>query len=250
MATWDGNQTTTMWGNHGEADVFKFAQNHVANSFRGFNPSEDTLDLTGFGHQITWDELSESISISHWTYQPDEAPGRNLSTVAVDLSQWGGGTVTMEWIDGHISLTDLKGAIKFLTPLDGTDANDSLVGSGSVDIISGLDGDDSIDGGAGADRITGGAGDDRLTGGAGDDTFVFAGGHGDDSITDWTKGANTIDLSALGVTAYTDLELEQAGDDVVIDLSDHGGGFITLVRTELDDISADSFIFADAVDGV
>ncbi|MFH7027521.1 MAG: M10 family metallopeptidase C-terminal domain-containing protein [Heteroscytonema crispum UTEX LB 1556] len=48
---------------------------------------------------------------------------------------------------------------------------------------------------AGNDRITGGAGNDRLTGGAGSDRFVISSGFGTDTITDFTKGQDLIELS-------------------------------------------------------
>lgn len=58
--------------------------------------------------------------------------------------------------------------------IDGTDGDDSLVGTGVVDRIDGKGGDDSIVALDGNDLIVGGAGTDAMDGGAGDDTYVLS----------------------------------------------------------------------------
>ena len=110
------------------------------------------------------------------------------------------------------------------------------------DMLNGGTGNDTLNGGAGDDTLVGGAGDDDLTGGAGTDTFVFAPGNGDDVITaDFTSATGTItsfsstatvdkiDLSAFGIKEgdMAGLISTRAGN-TVIDLSDYGGGTITI----------------------
>ena len=101
-----------------------------------------------------------------------------------------------------------------------------------------------VEGGGGDDTITGLAGDDTLTGGEGADTFVFAAGHGADTITDFTVDTDKIDLSALvAITEFSQLTI--ADDDngnAVIDLSAHGGGTITLTGVSTSDLDADDFV--------
>lgn len=69
--------------------------------------------------------------------------------------------------------------------------------------VTGDAGNDTITGSAKADIISGGAGDDTLTGGLGDDTFVISGvtsaTNGQDSITDFTAGADKIQFSLADV---------------------------------------------------
>ena len=64
-------------------------------------------------------------------------------------------------------------------------------------------------GGSGNDTLFGGSGNDYFWGGLGTNTFKFAAGWGQDTIMDWTSGANSqIDLTALagsGLHAITDL---------------------------------------------
>ena len=95
---------------------------------------------------------------------------------------------------------------------------------GGYDRVFGGEGDDRLDGGSGQDLLLGGEGDDRLTGGAGADTFVFTPDHGTDTITDFTDGDDTIDLSSLeGVAGFEDLNIETYGTTTVIDLTSYGG---------------------------
>ncbi|WP_293129507.1 calcium-binding protein [Microcoleus sp. bin38.metabat.b11b12b14.051] len=87
--------------------------------------------------------------------------------------------------------------------INGTNGNDNLTGTPSNDTISGLRGNDILNGGGGNDiliggkgfdTLNGGLGNDILTGGAGNDTFVLGAGFGIDTISDFTKGQDTVQL--------------------------------------------------------
>ncbi|TFF80771.1 hypothetical protein DRM94_00970, partial [Aeromonas taiwanensis] len=67
-----------------------------------------------------------------------------------------------------------------MTDINGTNKNDSLLGSTGADTIDGGNGSDLLDGGSGNDTLLGGNGDDTLYGGLGDDTL--SGGNGQDLI--------------------------------------------------------------------
>jgi Ca2+-binding RTX toxin-like protein len=83
----------------------------------------------------------------------------------------------------------------------GLDDDISFGGAGS-DFFEGTGADDTMSGGTGADTLRGGEGRDVMTGGADADLFVFV-GTGDsrvsapDSITDFQRGTDRIDLSAI-----------------------------------------------------
>jgi len=62
--------------------------------------------------------------------------------------------------------------------LDGTDGNDTILGTGVDDRIDGKGGDDIIAGLDGNDTLIGGAGMDNMLGGLGNDTYVFNAGDG------------------------------------------------------------------------
>jgi Ca2+-binding RTX toxin-like protein len=101
--------------------------------------------------------------------------------------------------------------------LTGSNFNDTLTGSKGTNILTGLDGNDTISGGngndtliggegndilkgdAGNDILIGGAGNDTLTGGTNNDLFVFANaGEGFDTITDFRRGQDKLQISADG----------------------------------------------------
>ena len=124
------------------------------------------------------------------------------------------------------------------------EGNDLLYGGRGDDLLFGDGGDDALYGNAGNDTLDGGAGTDTLSGGAGADTFVFAAGHGADTITDFTPGADRIDLSAFAdLDGLASLTLTAAGSDTVLDLSAHGGGTVRLQGIAAADLLAADFLW-------
>ncbi|SFL05367.1 M10 family metallopeptidase C-terminal domain-containing protein [Shimia haliotis] len=130
----------------------------------------------------------------------------------------------------------------------GAAGDDRAWGESGNDLLRGGGDNDTLYGGGGFDTLDGGVGNDELTGGGNADVFVFADGHGDDTITDFlaTNGAEDINLS--GVSAITDITdlltnhiLSSAGGNVVIDTG--GGNTITLLGVNLADLDGSDFIF-------
>ncbi len=106
----------------------------------------------------------------------------------------------LKWIYGDDGLGGAGNtSITMTKPAQGTTGADILIGTKNNDTINGL---------AGNDTIEGGKGNDKLTGGSGKDTFVFDLKDYDfvgdfapraqnlDTITDFTKGQDIIQLSA------------------------------------------------------
>ena len=125
--------------------------------------------------------------------------------------------------------------------LEGSPANDSLVGSSVFNRITGGDGNDSITGGGGNDELTGNAGQDVIAGGDGNDQilglvgsdFLF-GDAGNDSI--WGDGDST------------------AGDDYIeggagVDSLDGGHGNDQIYGGDGDDTWVSGYEGNDVVDG-
>ena len=129
--------------------------------------------------------------------------------------------------------------------LDGGAGDDTLYGGpgGGDDLMLGNAGNDRLFGGLGNDRLDGGAGNDRLAGGAGGDVFVFAPGHGADTITDFTNSQDRIDLTAYDLSGYDDLTVTSGTDGVTIDLSAHDGGAILLEGFAMANLDAADFLF-------
>ncbi|MEM7722957.1 MAG: M10 family metallopeptidase C-terminal domain-containing protein [Pseudomonadota bacterium] len=154
----------------------------------------------------------------------------------------GTGADTMAGEDGH---DDLRGA----------SGNDQMAGGLGDDWLRGQAGDDILTGGAGRDTLDGGAGNDALTGGSGTtDIFVFADGHGHDTISD-IETLDGVNLSAITVMAkFNDIaEIETgrvAGRPALVDLGDDlrvetgVNSSITFLDTDWVTLSDMTFVFA------
>ena len=166
--------------------------------------------------------------------------------------------------DGHDTITDftagedwidlrMLGTIGSFDDLTITQSgNDAVVdlsghGGGTLTLVGVSAGD--LDAGSfmlnTSGRVVSGAGDDTIIGSGGADTFVFAPGHGHDTITNFADGEDRIDLSLFaGIAGFSDLTATQEGDDVWIDLSgQHAGGTIVLQNFDLDDLDETDFVF-------
>ena len=139
----------------------------------------------------------------------------------------------------------------------GGTGDDAIEGGEGDDVIMGDAGNDTVDAGAGDDIIIDGGGDDTLTGGDGEDTFSFLPGHEDDKITDFDTANDEIDLSQF-TTAITFTQLQGKMSTVTdpndvtvitgvkIDLTDFGGGTITLEGvTATSNLTAEMFCLPD-----
>lgn len=121
-----------------------------------------------------------------------------------------------------------------------TEGADSYTGTTGDDNVSLLGGDDTFDGGTGNDTVNGDAGNDTLTGGDGNDVFAIGTDSGADTITDFTSGADKIDVTALGLNAIEDMTLTDVEGSTVIDLGN--GNQITLQGVSAAALNNDDFV--------
>ena len=127
-------------------------------------------------------------------------------------------------------------------------ADDRLFGGLGDETLRGGAGDDTLWGGPGDDVLDGGrTGDDSLNGGTGNDTFVFAPSAGADTVVDFGRGDNRLDLRAFdSITSLADLDLQPGPDGLRITLPGYDGDTITLADVETEALSEAALIFADA----
>lgn len=126
--------------------------------------------------------------------------------------------------------------------IDGGTGNDKLVGGNGNDRISGGDGDDVLKSGKGKDRLVGGGGDDTLTGGKHTDTFVFKGGFGEDRVTDFKPGTDTIVFAATDFANFAAVKaaMYACGDGVMIETA---GSAVLLQGVKTADLHPGDFLF-------
>ncbi|MFC3170272.1 calcium-binding protein [Paracoccus fontiphilus] len=128
--------------------------------------------------------------------------------------------------------------------LNGGVGKDRLVGGSGNDTLIGGEGNDVLQGGDGDDLIDGGANGDNLYGGKGRDTFLRRFADLTDTIHDFEGGAagDVLLIKGMAYTAFSQLELRQAGADVIVDFGPTG---YTLLRNILlDTLTAENFAFA------
>ncbi len=133
--------------------------------------------------------------------------------------------------------------------LFGGDGNDTISGNDGADLIYGSAGDDVISGGNGADILRGNSGDDTLTGDNGKDIFSFSSGDGDDIITDFAIGDDTLRLRTTTTDFTSIADVQAAATAATINgqsgvLIDTGGGdSIFLVDVTVNSLTEVDFIF-------
>ena len=202
-----GNDTLTGGGGN---DTFRFADNHGDDTITDFDVDNDRIDLRGLTTAINAAQLLAAM-----TDLPDSDNDGTADGVVIDLSSYGGGTITLQGVtkadlmvsgslnvalfdlpDGTANVTwtgtddsdGVSGGEAGLTfkAKDGGDlvyageGNDTIGGADGDDWLFGMEGNDSILGGAGDDMILGGEGDDYIDGG--DDDDYIRGGEGNDTI--------------------------------------------------------------------
>jgi len=170
---------------------------------------------------------------------PNEAITNDLNDVIIagggnDHVGASGGNDSVSGDGGADTLFGADGA----DTIDGGDGNDIIFGGNGNDVLSGgagndeifnSSGNDSVSGGTGSDTLRGNAGNDTLTGDAGNDVFIFKSGDGNDSVTDFEIGEDTLQLNNT-TTDFTDMaSVQAASTNVVIDgvsgvMIDTGGG--------------------------
>src|SRR2546428_4087755 len=105
-----------------------------------------------------------------------------------------------------------------MATINGTEGNDSIVGTADADVINGLGGNDNIQAGDGSDTVIGGAGNDTISGnggvdwvegGAGNDEV--RGGPGQDSIAFHEYQAQNADLLTDFDAGWDNLQFDARG---------------------------------------
>lgn len=172
----------------------------------------DMADFSGFGSAVYVD-LADS-AVEAWTSGAGTATIATATTAVADL-------VSVEGVTG-------------------TDWSDTITGNGSANLIVGGAGTDTLSGGGGNDTISGGAGNDFLSGGSGSDIFMFETAWGADTIKDFQRGRDRIDLSDVeGLSSFSQLSIMTAAGSAVVMFD---GQSITLWGIKATQLGATDFL--------
>lgn len=208
------------------------------------NDGDDTLDagtgndklFGGWGDdRLVWGEGFDLLDggAGHDTADFNKA----LVGVTVDMTLAIEASMAGVVIADFVGIENLRGT-SFADTLIGNAVANRLDGLGGADVVFGGAGDDRLDGGGGNDRLVGGVGNDVLTGGSGSDVFAFTTGFGTDTITDFTRKQDKIELT--GVAGFSALTILQEGDDAVIRI---GADRMSLTGVACDSLTASDFVF-------
>lgn len=216
---WTDPAATTLYGTAG--DDILIATDTVVAVYAG--DGNDTLEGNGKA------ALYGGAGNDHYVLKADgdvivEFPGEGIDLVTSSVNYTladnvenltlsgsvtlGNGNALNNTIHGSANADTLRGYFGNDT-LRGYFGNDTLWGYDGNDFLFGDSGSDTLVGGAGNDRLDGGAGKDVLSGSSGRDTFVFdsdAFSAQFDEITDFLRGADRIDLTAIDALAKTTVD--------------------------------------------
>ncbi len=124
--------------------------------------------------------------------------------------------------------------------INGSEGDDVLTGLRASDVLNGGDGNDILSGGKGSDTLNGGLGNDNLVGGGGNDVFVLGAGLGVDTISDFTKSQDTIQL--INGLSFGQLSISPGTNSTLIRQAGSGEVLASLTGVAPNLIGSEDFI--------
>ncbi len=238
-----GTGDDTLTGGAGK-DTFVYASGDGADTVTDYTAGSDTLYVSS--GSISKTESANSSNDLVFTIGKGSVTLKNAADKTISLKDSRGSyTVSKTEIKLGKDFTDAINAGKYLstvTTIDGRTATGAVDITGNAQAntiyaskgggtIKGESGNDTITGSSkadylygdeGNDNLYGGIGDDILTGGEGADLFTYSAGDGNDTITDYEEGNDTVKVIG-DVVSNTDFSINGKGVIFAV-----GQGSITL----------------------
>ena len=217
----------TINGEDGDDEIYAVDDLYARNNILNGGSGDDRLEAYGTDHIMDGGTGNDYISVYGSNNTLNGGDGNDTLKIVsgdnnklyggngADTLYGGEGNDYLSGGDGSDKLYGGKGADKLyggdgadkLYGGDGKDTlygngdNDTLYGNAGDDTLYGQDGNDSLYGQDGDDTLSGGEGNDTLNGGAGNDLFVYADGSGNDTITDYTAGEDTLKVFSGSISS-------------------------------------------------
>ncbi|MBS9395619.1 MAG: hypothetical protein HEQ30_21640 [Dolichospermum sp. OL01] len=151
--------------------------------------------------QFKWTSGETSTYTNWYGGQPDNGGPNGEDYVVLNYGSAG------KWNDYPNNLSYFRGIVEIkqpVTPITGTDGDDSLNGTDGNDTLVGFSGNDTLDGGAGSDILIGGLGNDIYIVDNTNDTIIENANEGTDTIQSsvtYTIATNVENLTLTGTGA-------------------------------------------------
>ncbi|MEE8768162.1 MAG: calcium-binding protein [Rahnella inusitata] len=206
-----GTGNDRLYGGDSESDTYLFVAGHGKDTVYEFASKEeqsDTLHFTGVNAAAArFSKQGSNLVIQ--AYGAEDAV-----TVSGYFNSSSDRFLHFAFDDKTLSLADLEA---MNMTVGGSEGNDSLTGWAFKDLLTGGAGDDTLNGNGGHDILDGGTGNDRLSGGDSEsDTYLFAAGHGKDTVNESASKEEQSDtLHFTGVNAAA-ARFSKQGSDLVI----------------------------------
>ncbi len=137
--------------------------------------------------------------------------------------------------------------------INGTNFADDIYGKGDNDTLNGFGGADYLDGGKGNDDLRGGQGVNDLWGGSGADWFIMTNRNNitfnDDLVLDFDFGIDQMDVSAWGVSDFSQIQalfINDQGAAVVNAYYNGYNHFLAVDDVRWQDLRASDFVYSNA----
>ena len=129
--------------------------------------------------------------------------------------------------------------------LNGNEDNDNLNGGNGNDTLNGGLGNDTLYGNSGNDVLNGGEGNDYLSGGDGSDTYIFAKGHGKDSVSNYSSDILNVDNLLFEGAESAHAVFSRSGNDLLVKAFGEGDQVTVQGYFYADQYRHADFTFAD-----
>ncbi|MEM9139939.1 MAG: hypothetical protein AAGB15_08900 [Pseudomonadota bacterium] len=215
----------------------------------------DTLE-GGNGKDVLTGGAGADVFVATLGGRTDRVLDLEKGTDVIDVSGWGVTQLSDMSIQDHASgrvilrygkdALVLDDGARGLTAASFTDS-DFIYATGAepLPVIQGTAANDKLIGTLADEEIRDGAGVDNIFGKGGADLFVFSADGQNDAVKDFEAGVDRLDVSAWGASGFGDLTLTNSKNGKV--LVEYGGELLVLAdaaRTlTVDDLSAGDFIF-------